>query len=119
MRTDDGADVADDDLALDVGTQHLDELIDIATVGVQHVQVVEPLTADTFSTRNARALLRVRCLPPCSTFPSRTSMIGLIASAEASNALAPPIRPPFFRLSSVSSAPHTRVRSAEVERMGA
>ncbi len=39
-------------------------------------------------------------------------MIGLIASAEASSALAPPMRPPFFRFSRVSSAPHTLVREA-------
>ena len=45
-----------------------------------------------------------RCLPS-STLPSRTSMIGLIDRTDASSALAPPIRPPFFRLSSVSSAP--------------
>ena len=39
-------------------------------------------------------------------------MIGLIASAVARNALALPIRPPFLRFSSVSSAPKTRVRAA-------
>ena len=39
-------------------------------------------------------------------------MIGLIASAVASSALALPIRPPFFRFSSVSSAPNTLVRDA-------
>ena len=51
---------------------------------------------------------------PRSTLPSTTSMIGLIASAVASIALAPPMRPPFFRFSSVSSAPNTRVRDGEV-----
>ncbi len=38
-------------------------------------------------------------------------MIGLIESAVASMAFALPMRPPFFRLSSVSSAPKTRVRA--------
>ena len=55
--------------------------------------------------------VRVRCLPCCSTTPSATSMIGLIDSAVASSALALPMRPPFFRLSSVSRAPNTRVRA--------
>ena len=36
-------------------------------------------------------------------------MIGLIDSAVASIALAPPMRPPFFRFSSVSRAPHSLV----------
>ena len=66
----------------------------------------------TLSTMNASALLRVRSFPPCSTFPPRTSMIGLIDSAEASIAFAPPIRPPFLRFSSVSRAPHTLERPA-------
>jgi ribosomal protein bL25 (Ctc-form) len=43
-------------------------------------------------------LLRVRCLPPCSTLPSRTSMMGLMASADASRALAPPMRPPAWTI---------------------
>ena len=73
---------------------------------------IRPSYSRTLSTRKARALDRVRCLPPCSTLPSMTSMIGLIASAVASSALALPIRPPFFRFSSVSSAPNTRVRDA-------
>ena len=57
---------------------------------------------------------RVRCLPPSSTLPSRTSMMGLIESTEASSALAPPIRPPFFRFSRVSRAPQTLLRDGHV-----
>ena len=41
-------------------------------------------------------------------------MIGLIDSSEPSRAWAPPMRPPFLRLSSVSSAPNTWVRRGEV-----
>ena len=112
---DDRADVADDDVARVVRSQHVDELVDVAAVGVQHGEVLDRRRSSTsLSTRNASAFERVRCLPPCSTLPSRTSMIGLIASADASSALAPPMRPPFFRLSSVSSAPHTLVRVGQV-----
>ena len=50
---------------------------------------------------------RVRCLPYCSTTPFATSMIGLIASAVASSALALPMRPPFFEvLERVERAEH-------------
>ena len=47
--------------------------------------------------------MRVRCLPASSTVPVLMSTMGLIDSIEPSIAWAPPMRPPFFRLSSVSS----------------
>ena len=96
-----------------VRAQHLDELVDVAAVGVEHGEVVDPaVVLGDLVDEELERLRRVRCLPPCSTAPSTTSMIGLIASAVASIALAPPMRPPFFRLSSVSSAPNTLVRAA-------
>ena len=64
-----------------------------------------PGSASAFVARALRAAL----LRPCRCAPRRC---GLIDSTDASIALAPPMRPPFFRLSSVSSAPHTFVRSA-------
>ena len=56
------------------------------------------------------ALPRVRGLPASCTTPSRTSIIGLIDSSEPMRAWAPPTRPPFLRLSSVSRQPNRRVR---------
>ena len=41
MSTDDGADLTDHDLTGVVGPEHLDELVDIAAVGVQHGEVAD------------------------------------------------------------------------------
>ena len=92
-------------------SQLVDERVDVAAVGVEHGEVLDaPLrTTPTLSTRKARALVRVRCLPCCSTTPSATSMIGLIDSAVASSALALPMRPPFLQVvERVERAEHAR-----------
>ena len=54
--------------------------------------------------------LRVRALAASVTVPVEMSMMGLMDRIEPSMAWAPPMRPPFLRLSSVSRAPNTLVR---------
>ncbi len=43
MGADDRADLADHDLAVVVGAEHLDELVDVAAVGVEHGEVADPV----------------------------------------------------------------------------
>ena len=66
----------------------------------------------TLSRSTSRAFLRVRAFPASSTFPVEMSRIGLMERREPRSAWALPIRPPFLRLSRVSSAPKTWVRPA-------
>src|SRR5664280_1207682 len=56
------------------------------------------------------AFLRVLGLPASCTVPPLMSMTGFMDSIDPSMALAPPMRPPFFRFSSVLRAAITWVR---------
>ena len=107
---DDRTDLADDDLVGDSGRSIVDEFVDVGAVGMQHGEArIRPSYARP-SRRGRRAPWTGPLLAALLDLAVDTSMIGLIASAVASSALALPIRPPFFRFSSVSSAPNTRVR---------
>ena len=91
----------------------LDEAVDVGAVGMRPRRGSRWPRTTAPSRRGTRApCSRVRCLPPFLHLAVAHLDDRLDRQNGGSSALAPPIRPPFFRLSSVSSAPQTFVRAA-------
>ena len=105
MGPDDRADDAGDDLVAGEGAlEEIEQLVDVVAWPCSTASESMGWLA-TLSARSLSDFERVRTFPASSTTPSRISTTGLIDSIEPRSARAFPTRPPFFRYSSVSSAP--------------
>ena len=111
-----GSDHRPDDLGAsvaDVGdlADERNEVVDIGRFAVHDGQVFDLAELGELVAQPDHRLLAGALFAGSSTSPVEMSMSGLIESIEPSSAWAPPMRPPFWRFSRVSSAPKTWVRA--------